>query len=154
MLSLDNAFSMDDLRGWEDKIRRTLGAGPDLQVEYVCELKIDGLSVNLIYENGRFVQGGTRGDGLTGEDITLNLRTIAALPKTAARTGRPRLIEVRGEVFMTHKEFQRINAEAGREGRQDVRQSAQRGGGFAAPERPGHHGQPPTGHFSVRGRGV
>ncbi len=80
MLSLDNAFSLEDLRGWEDKIRRTLGAGADLEVEYVCELKIDGLSINLTYENGRFTQGGTRGNGLEGEDITPNLRTIAALP--------------------------------------------------------------------------
>ena len=110
MLSLDNAFSMDDLGGWEDKIRRTLGAGPDLQIDYVCELKMDGLSVNLVYENGQFVQGGTRGDGLTGEDITLNLRTIAALPKTL-REQAASLVEVRGEVFMTHKEFQRINDE-------------------------------------------
>jgi DNA ligase (NAD+) len=110
MLSLDNAFSMDDLRGWEDKIRRTLGAGPDLQVEYVCELKMDGLSVNVVYENGQFLQGGTRGDGLIGEDITLNLRTISALPKTL-REQAASLIEVRGEVFLSHKEFQRINAE-------------------------------------------
>ena len=134
MLSLDNAFSMDDLRAWEDKIRRTLGAGPDLQVEYVCELKIDGLSIDLTYENGRFAQGGTRGDGLVGEDITLNLRAIPALPKTlrfAQEGGRGQegeeekaksggfalpLIEVRGEVFMTHREFQRINAEAEEKG--------------------------------------
>ena len=132
MLSLDNAFSMDDLRAWEDKIRRTLGAGPDLQFEYVCELKIDGLSVNLVYENGQFVQGGTRGDGLTGEDITLNLRTIAALPRqlrdkdktdkdktdkaensTSFSSPSPfaSLLEIRGEVFLSHKEFQRINSE-------------------------------------------
>ena len=115
MLSLDNAFSLDDLRGWEDKIRRTLGAGPELQVEYVCELKIDGLSVNLTYENGRFAQGGTRGDGLTGEDITLNLRTVAALPMQLREQGSSlessSLVEIRGEVFMTHREFARINEE-------------------------------------------
>lgn len=120
MLSLDNAFSLDDLRGWEDKIRRTLGAGPELQVEYVCELKIDGLSVNLTYENQRFTQGGTRGDGLTGEDITLNLRTVAALPMQLREQNLPlqnssvqssSLVEIRGEVFMTHREFARINEE-------------------------------------------
>ena len=116
MLSLDNAFSMEDLRAWEDKIRRTLGAGPDLRVEYVCELKIDGLSIDLTYENGRFVQGGTRGDGLVGEDITLNLRTIPALPKTLRQENTFSLIEVRGEVFMTHREFARINAEAEEKG--------------------------------------
>ena len=116
MLSLDNAFSLDDLRGWEDKIRRTLGAGADLEVEYVCELKIDGLSINLTYENGRFVQGGTRGNGLEGEDITPNLRTIAALPMQLRVQEQENLIEIRGEVFMTHREFQRINTEAEEKG--------------------------------------
>ena len=150
MLSLDNAFSLEDLRGWEDKIRRTLGAGADLEVEYVCELKIDGLSINLTYENGRFVQGGTRGNGLEGEDITPNLRTIAALPmqlrmqekgerrkekddqdasfaETADKDAATDtfsfflspfspLIEIRGEVFMTHREFQRINEDAEEKG--------------------------------------
>ena len=115
MLSLDNAFSLDDLRGWEDKIRRALGAGTDLEVEYVCELKIDGLSINLTYENGRFVQGGTRGNGLEGEDITPNLRTIAALPMQL-REAKESLIEIRGEVFMTHREFQRINEDAEEKG--------------------------------------
>jgi DNA ligase (NAD+) len=155
MLSLDNAFSADDLRAWEDRIRRTLGAGPDFAVEYVCELKIDGLSVSLTYQDGRLVQGGTRGDGLVGEDITPNLRTIAALPRRlidggarpaptrtpqeaaasveraqpslfdtdqpavdpgatgveASEAAFPRLIEIRGEVFLSHQEFQRINEE-------------------------------------------
>src|SRR5579872_2877803 len=76
LLSLDNAFNSDELRGWEERTRRILAIGPDVPIEYVCELKIDGLSVNLTYERGSFVQGATRGDGFTGEDITLNLRTI------------------------------------------------------------------------------
>lgn len=166
MLSLDNAFGTDDLRAWEEKMRRALGAGPDYPIEYVCELKIDGSAVNLTYEDGRFVSGGTRGNGEEGEDITLNLRTIPALPKQlrpaklsssaiplshAAGAGEnpaasaegervprslfdtldkplapgkprppqegvPALIEVRGEVFMSHREFARINAEMEEQG--------------------------------------
>jgi DNA ligase (NAD+) len=131
MLSLDNAFSVEDLRAWEDKIRRTLGAGPDLAIEYICELKMDGLSVSLTYQEGRFVKGGTRGDGEAGEEITLNLRTLSALPMRLRsgvqadassvpntripehlNTQYPSLIEIRGEVFMSHKEFKRINEEA------------------------------------------
>jgi DNA ligase (NAD+) len=153
MLSLDNAFGAEDLRAWEEKLRRQVGAGPELSIEYVCELKIDGLSVNLAYENGNFVAGGTRGDGVTGEDITLNLRTISALPMqlrpsppaasehrpepektelsaprglfeeveettqaTADGPGVPERIEIRGEVFMSHREFARINAELEEQG--------------------------------------
>lgn len=147
MLSLDNAFGTDDLRAWEEKLRRAIGAGEDLLIEYVCELKIDGLSVNLTYENGGFTAGGTRGDGQTGEDISLNLRTISALPmhlrpvkpETAPKTERvtaptslfdvveeqpgtlpesgvPDRIEIRGEVFMSHREFARINAELEEQG--------------------------------------
>lgn len=111
MLSLDNAFSTDDLRAWEDKIRRALGAPADATYEYVCELKIDGLSVSLTYENGRFVQGGTRGNGEVGEEITPNLRTIAALPMQLRQSPPPALIEIRGEVFLSHREFRRINEE-------------------------------------------
>ena len=75
MLSLGNAFNEEDLRKFDQRIRDSIG-----QVEYMCELKIDGLAVSLKYENGRFVQGLTRGDGTTGEDITENLRTIHAIP--------------------------------------------------------------------------
>ena len=102
MLSLDNAFGADDLRSWEEKLRRVIGAAPDFPLEYICELKIDGLSVSLTYENGKFVQGGTRGNGEVGEDITPNLRTLPALPKTlrdAETSEIPSLIEIRGEVF-------------------------------------------------------
>lgn len=119
MLSLDNAFGADDLRSWEEKLRRTMGATPDFPIEYLCELKIDGLSVSLTYENGKFVQGGTRGNGEVGEEITPNLRTLPALPKTL-RDGEtpaiPSLIEIRGEVFMSHREFARINADTEEKG--------------------------------------
>jgi len=112
MLSLGNAFSHDELRAFDTRVRRGLGLppapepAPDLR--YVAELKIDGLAVTLRYERGRFVQGATRGDGTTGEDVTANLRTIAAIPDRLAERV---TLDVRGEVFMPKAEFARINAE-------------------------------------------
>ncbi len=111
MLSLDNAFSLDDLKTWEERSRRRLGMDAETPIEYICELKIDGSAVSLTYENGVFAGGGTRGNGEVGEDITLNLRTIAALPRHLSEDAPP-LIEVRGEIFMSHQEFARINGEA------------------------------------------
>src|SRR5262245_32622430 len=105
MLSLANAFSHDELRAFDTRVRRGLGLppapedAPDLR--YVAELKIDGLAISLRYERGRFVQGATRGDGTTGEDVTANLRTISAIPD---RIGAPTSMDVRGEIFMPKKE--------------------------------------------------
>ena len=113
MLSLGNVFDEDELRAFDQRVRRGLGLpaapdpAPDLQ--YVAELKIDGLAISLHYERGRFVQGATRGDGTTGEDVTANLRTVEVLPeraKDASFTG-----EVRGEIYMPKAEFARINRE-------------------------------------------
>ena len=112
MLSLGNVFDEDELRAFDQRVRRGLGlpaapeAAPDLR--YVAELKIDGLAISLRYERGRFVQGATRGDGTTGEDVTANLRTISALPD---RLREAVSVEVRGEVYMPKAEFARINAE-------------------------------------------
>ncbi len=107
MLSLGNAFSPDELRAFDARVRRLLG--PDEPPPaYVAELKIDGLAISLRYERGRFVQGATRGDGTTGEDVTANLRTIEAIPQ---RLPQPLTLEVRGEVYMPKAEFARINAE-------------------------------------------
>ena len=112
MLSLSNAFSHDELRAFDARVRRGLGlpAAPEPapELRYVAELKIDGLAISLRYERGALVQGATRGDGTTGEDVTANLRTIRAIPGHLAD---PVSVEVRGEVFMPRAEFARINAE-------------------------------------------
>ena len=112
MLSLSNAFSHDELRAFDARVRRGLGLPvapePAPELQYVAELKIDGLAVTLRYERGRLVQGATRGDGSTGEDVTPNLRTIKAIPH---RISSPASLDVRGEVYMPKKEFERINAE-------------------------------------------
>ena len=112
MLSLGNAFSHDELRAFDTRVRRGLGLSPAPEpapdLRYVAELKIDGLAITLRYERGRFVQGATRGDGSTGEDVTANLRTIASVP---ARLAEPATLDARGEVFMPKSEFARINTE-------------------------------------------
>jgi len=112
MLSLANAFGHDELRAFDVRVRRGLGFPPAPEpapgLHYVAELKIDGLAISLRYERGRFVQGATRGDGTTGEDVTANLRTISVIP---ARLTEPATLEARGEVFMPKAEFKRINEE-------------------------------------------
>jgi DNA ligase (NAD+) len=112
MLSLSNAFSHDELRAFDGRVRRGLGlpAAPEPapELRYVAELKIDGLAISLRYERGRFLQGATRGDGTTGEDVTANLRTISTVP---ARLAEPVSLDARGEVYMPKAEFARINAE-------------------------------------------
>ncbi len=112
MLSLSNAFSHDELRAFDARVRKSLGlpAAPEPAegLAYIAELKIDGLAVSLRYERGRLTLGSTRGDGTTGEDVTPNLRTIRAIPE---RLREPVTLEARGEVFMPKAEFARINAE-------------------------------------------
>ena len=103
MLSLGNAFNEEELRRFDERIREHIG-----NVEYMCELKIDGLAVSLKYEDGRFVQGLTRGDGTTGEDITENLRTIHAIP---LKIKEPLNVEVRGEAYMPRRSFMKLNDE-------------------------------------------
>ena len=111
MLSLGNVFDEDELRAFDARVRRGLGLAaapePAPELRYVAELKIDGLAISLRYGRGRFVQGATRGDGTTGEDVTANLRTIKALPERLREAVNA---EIRGEVFMPKAEFARINA--------------------------------------------
>jgi DNA ligase (NAD+) len=110
MLSLDNAFTEEEVRDFDRRIRERL---PKLEsIRYSAEPKLDGLAVSARYERGSFVQGATRGDGETGEDVTQNLRTIAALPLKLRGEGVPRELEVRGEVFMPLKGFERFNQQA------------------------------------------
>jgi DNA ligase (NAD+) len=114
MLSLDNAYTEAELRAFDERVRKGAGLG-DAAVDYVAELKIDGLSIALTYEDGCLVRGATRGDGTRGEDVTANVRTIRAIPLalTGAPAGR---LEVRGEVFLPRDSFARINREREDEG--------------------------------------
>ena len=116
MLSLGNAFSAEELREFDARVKRHLGLPEDTEektekIAYLCELKLDGLSVSLTYENGVLVRGATRGDGATGEEITANLKTIPSIPLRLVGENLPALIEIRGEAFLTHGEFARINGE-------------------------------------------
>lgn len=109
MLSLDNAFNLDELRAWVDRVEREVSTG----VHYLCELKIDGLAINLLYRDGQLERALTRGDGRTGEDVTLNVRTMDDVPQRLTGTEEypvPALVEVRGEVFFRVEEFAELNA--------------------------------------------
>jgi DNA ligase (NAD+) len=113
MLSLDNAYDDEELRAFDERVRR--GAGLAGEVTYVAEMKIDGLSIALTYEGGRLVRGATRGDGIRGEEVTANVRTVRAVP-LRLRGGPSERIEVRGEVFLPRKAFDRMNEEREKEG--------------------------------------
>ncbi|UCG39869.1 MAG: NAD-dependent DNA ligase LigA [Acidimicrobiia bacterium] len=106
MFSLDNAESPDDMAVWEERLERVLGRAP---TGYSCELKIDGLAVSLVYEDGVLVRGATRGDGTTGEDVTANLRTLRSVPLRLLTDDPPAVLEVRGEVYMSDAAFARLN---------------------------------------------
>ena len=106
MLSLDNVFDEDELAAWTERTLRDAG-GP---VEFICELKVDGLAINLTYEKGRLVRGATRGDGRTGEDVTSNVRTIREIPERLADDNPPDLLEVRGEIYFPVSAFADLNA--------------------------------------------
>jgi DNA ligase (NAD+) len=108
MLSLDNTFDPEELGAWFDRVEKAVGEG----TRYLCELKIDGLAINLVYQNGRLLRGLTRGDGRTGEDVTLNVRTIDSVPEQLKATKEfpvPALVEVRGEVFFRVADFTELN---------------------------------------------
>lgn len=119
MLSLANAMNEEEVRAFDDRVKRTLKTVSP--VEYVVEPKLDGLAVEIIYENGIFIQGSTRGDGFTGEDISQNLKTIKSLPLallSTTDTPLPSRLEVRGEVIMTINDFERLNKKRAEEGEQ------------------------------------
>lgn len=112
MLSLANAVSAEELRAFDERARKIAGRN----VEYVCELKIDGLAIALDYQRGSLARGGTRGDGLVGEDVTANLRTIKTIPLRLRQNKAPESLEVRGEVYLRKSDFERLNRAREREG--------------------------------------
>ncbi|HYT85943.1 MAG TPA: NAD-dependent DNA ligase LigA, partial [Burkholderiales bacterium] len=107
MLSLNNAFTEEDAAGFDRRVREALGKD---EVEYAMEPKFDGLAISLLYDRGRLVQGATRGDGYTGEDVTANLRTVRSIPLKLRGARPPALVEVRGEIIMYKADFERMNA--------------------------------------------
>ncbi|MCK5667839.1 MAG: NAD-dependent DNA ligase LigA, partial [Gammaproteobacteria bacterium] len=113
MLSLGNAFDEDEMTAFDRRIREKLEVD---SVEYVAETKLDGLAISILYEEGRFIRAATRGDGATGEDVTLNVRTIKSIPLSLLDEKYPKRIEIRGEVFMTHDGFKKLNDKQGKEG--------------------------------------
>ncbi len=112
MLSLDNVFDESSFIAFNKRVKDRLHYNENEQIEYCCELKLDGLAVSILYENGKFSKAATRGDGTTGEDITANVRTIKTIPLVLIGENIPARLEVRGEVFMTHKGFAKLNADA------------------------------------------
>ncbi|MGA0793511.1 MAG: NAD-dependent DNA ligase LigA [Ilumatobacteraceae bacterium] len=124
MTSLDNAMDEDELRAWGERVAKGLD---DEVVRYVCELKIDGLALSLRYENGRYVQAATRGDGKVGEDVTANVRTISEVPNVLPVAGVPAVLEVRGEVYMSKTAFEKLRNEK-------LRDNADRGAAGRKPQ--------------------
>ncbi len=116
MLSLGNVFDEEGLRDFLDRIRRFLGLPSTEGLAFTAEPKIDGLSITLRYEKGVLVQGATRGDGYEGENVTPNVRTIADIPKTVETRGFPDPFELRGEIYMSRRAFQRLNEEQAKRG--------------------------------------
>ena len=113
LMSLDNVFTADQLRAWAGRVAKEVGDA----ARFLCELKIDGLAVALVYRDGRLVRAATRGDGRTGEDITPNVRTLSSVPDRLVGDGVPALLEVRGEVFMATGDFAELNARLVGQGR-------------------------------------
>ncbi len=114
MLSLDNTYSKEEIVEFDKKIKRFLNYDMDENIEYECELKFDGLAIELIYKNGIFIQGSTRGDGITGEDVTMNLKTIKTIPLKLLKD--ISYLEVRGEILMDKENFKKLNGERLKEG--------------------------------------
>ncbi len=108
MLSLDNTYSIEEIKDWQKRIEKLI---PNERIEYVTELKIDGVSASIIYEKGQFALGATRGDGTAGEDVSLNLKTIKSIPLELSGRQKPSFLEARGEVYMQTDEFKQLNKE-------------------------------------------
>ncbi|MFZ4564657.1 MAG: DNA ligase LigA-related protein, partial [Bacteroidales bacterium] len=105
MLSLGNTYSEDEIRDFEDRIHKFIGD----EVEYVCELKFDGVAIGLTYRGGRLIQAITRGDGVRGDDVTTNVKTIRSIPLKLQGNGYPEEFEIRGEIILPHASFEKMN---------------------------------------------
>ncbi len=116
MLSLENAFTDGDIAEFDERVKRFLGLSASEEIAYMCEPKLDGLAVELVYENGTLTVGSTRGDGVVGENVTQNLKTVKSIPLRLEGENPPELLEVRGEVFLPLAAFQRLNAQREEEG--------------------------------------
>lgn len=116
MLSLENAFTDEEIAEFDDRVKRFLGLAADAELDYVCEPKMDGLAIELVYQEGRFTVGSTRGDGVVGEEVTQNLKTVKSIPLRLASEPTPELVEVRGEVYLPLAAFQRLNAQREEDG--------------------------------------
>ncbi len=154
MLSLANAHSAEDLKAWIQRMRNHLAREgiTDPQFEFVAEPKIDGLAISLIYRDGVFERGATRGNGEIGEDVTHNLRTIPAIPLRLDDPNPPALLEVRGEVYMSLPDFAALNERRAAGGPLHVHEPAQLGGGDDPPARPQAGGRPPAVAVDLRRR--
>lgn len=115
MLSLDNTYSREEIAAFDERVKKAL---PFETVEYVCELKYDGVSISLQYENGRLLRAVTRGDGEKGDDVTVNVKTIRSIPLVLQPGNYPAFFEIRGEIFLPHKGFEKMNAERAEAGEQ------------------------------------
>lgn len=118
MLSLENSLTEEEIIDFDERVKRFLAFPRDRDIEYACEPKMDGLAVELIYERGNFSGGSTRGDGFTGEDVTLNLKTVKTIPLRLDVDVPPERLELRGEIYLALKAFQRLNAQREEEGEQ------------------------------------
>ena len=116
MLSIDNAFTEEKVEGFLASAKAFLGFAPEQALDVTAEPKIDGLSITLRYERGKLVQGATRGDGYEGEDVTANVRTIGDIPKSVSAKDFPTAFEVRGEIYMRHADFEKLNSEQAKHG--------------------------------------
>ena len=152
LMSLDNAFSREELDRWAQRAIRELGEKRLEQSGYLCELKVDGLAIDLVYEAGRLVRAATRGDGRVGEDVTANVKTIKVIPHRLSGSDVPETLEVRGEVFFAVADFTALNESLVLRREGAVRQSSQRGGWFAAAEGPEDHGLTESGLRQPRHR--
>src|SRR6476469_5072455 len=130
MLSLGNVFDDEGVRDFLERIRRFLGLETVEGLAFTAEPKIDGLSITLRYENGKLVQGATRGDGYEGENVTANVRTMADIPKSVAAKACPSAFEVRGEIYMRHSDFEKLNSEQAKQGLKVVANPRNAAAGF------------------------